>query len=253
VNVNLADHDGNEYSLRISDTLRATVNQPRLASVDVEEEQPISIKELQARLRSGESVESLARAAQWPIEKVERFAGPILQERSYVVGLAQDVVMRREAGRDPFTFMDMVAARLSPRQVDMTSVEWDCWRLDDATWIVRLTYPTRDGQTMADWNFDMTRKALSALDEAAQWIVGDEAATRDRNARDHGMIYGNHPAGRSAEPHRTFESHEPPRLVSIRDLPDEDDAKDGVTTRAKVPSWDEIMFGGKRLDEDSDI
>jgi len=36
---------------------------------------------------------------------------------------------------------------------------------------------------------------------------------------------------------------EPPRLVALRDEPDESAARDGVTGRAKVPSWDEIMFG----------
>jgi hypothetical protein len=41
---------------------------------------------------------------------------------------------------------------------------------------------------------------------------------------------------------------ETPRLVSIRTDADSESAKDGVQGRAKVPSWDEIMFGKK--DED---
>jgi hypothetical protein len=36
---------------------------------------------------------------------------------------------------------------------------------------------------------------------------------------------------------------ETPRLVAIRDTPREEDQAEGITGRAKVPSWDEIMFG----------
>ena len=53
--LSLVDSDGNNFSLRISDTLRATINQPRLASVSVHSE-AISVKEIQRRLRAGESV-----------------------------------------------------------------------------------------------------------------------------------------------------------------------------------------------------
>jgi hypothetical protein len=52
----LVDQVGNQYSLRISDTLRATVNQPRLSAVsNIEEVVSTTVKEVQARLRSGES------------------------------------------------------------------------------------------------------------------------------------------------------------------------------------------------------
>ena len=52
----LVDNDGAEYLLRISDTLRATINQPRLASVPaVDAVETISVKEIQRRLRAGDS------------------------------------------------------------------------------------------------------------------------------------------------------------------------------------------------------
>jgi hypothetical protein len=36
-----------------------------------------------------------------------------------------------------------------------------------------------------------------------------------------------------------------PRLAVIREEPDDEASRDGITARAKVPSWDEIMFGIK--------
>lgn len=245
-NLSLLDQDGREYVLRISDTLRATVNQPRLVSVSNDENTLLTVKEIQARLRAGDTVENLAREAQWSIDKVERFASPILQERSYIIGLAQDVVMKKESGRDPVNFIETVTARLAPRQVDMEDVEWNCWRTEDGTWIIKITYPNREGRGSAEWNFDLARRVLSALDDAAHWILGDENIVRERPVNEHGLVYGNNIPGRQSEPRSNFEANEPPRLVSIRDVPDAKDSEDGVLGRAKVPSWDEIMFGGSK-------
>ncbi|CAB4680983.1 unannotated protein [freshwater metagenome] len=44
-------------------------------------------------------------------------------------------------------------------------------------------------------------------------------------------------------------TRETPRLVSIRETPAPADKADGITARAKVPSWDEIMFGQKPTEE----
>lgn len=250
--ISLTDNDGAEYTLRISDTLRATVNQPRLTAVSNVEGAPLTVKEIQARLRSGEPIEALAREAQWTVEKVERFAGPILQERAYIIGLAHDVVMRKEIGRENLNFVEVVASRLAPRQVDMNAAEWNAWRLEDGSWVIRLNYPNRDGFAIADWNFDLIRRNIAPLDDDARWIIGDESASRERTPADHGLIYGNHPSATRGSQNRPLETRDGPRLVSIRETPDEESARDGVIDRATVPSWDEIMFGSRKNDKDSE-
>ena len=240
----LTDSEGGTYTLRISDTLRATVNQPRLAAVRDREEGSITVKEIQARLRAGESIDSLAREAQWTTEKVERFAGPILQERAYIIGLAHNVIIR--TGANALSFFDTVTGKLAPRQVDMTAADWNTWRLEDGNWNIRLNYPIRDGLGSAEWNFDQTRRTIAALDESARWILGDETSLPERSTSDHGLIYGNHPSVSRVGANRSVEGRDGPRLVSIRETPDRDAEKDGVTGRAKVPSWDEIMFGSSQ-------
>ena len=83
--INLVDNNGTEFSLRISDTLRATVNQPRLSSVpSIDAVETMSVKEIQRRLRAGDSFEQIARDGQITVEKVERFSGPIMQELSLI-------------------------------------------------------------------------------------------------------------------------------------------------------------------------
>ncbi len=255
--LSLVDGDGNNYSVRISDTLRATVNQPRLTSVPaVDAHESISVKEIQRRLRAGESFEQIARDGQTTVEKVERFSGPIMQEREYILSNARDLVMRKDAHRIDLTFGEVVLAKLAPRGVDTDQVSWNTWRQLDGVWHIELHYPNRDGNGVATWNFDLARRALDASDDNGAWLIDEEAPTRISTSA---MIYSEptHPS-RLEEPkiepeivriadlfNTTEEKPETPRLAVIRETPTAADSQDGITSRAKVPSWDEIMFGRK--------
>ena len=234
---------GEEFTVRISDTLRATVNQPRLTAVVASDDvETMSVKEIQRRLRSGETMDVIARDGHISIEKVERFAGPILQERVYILDQAFSVVLRKESARDQETFQDVVISRLAPMGVDSDSLSWNTWRIDDGTWTIDLTYPNRDGHGSATWNFDLNRRSINATNENARWMLGQEPAPRVQTP---GLVHAepNHPSRiidsiPDPEPVR-----ETPRLVAIRETPREEDRAEGITGRAKVPSWDEIMFG----------
>ena len=246
LSLNLLDADGKEFSVRISDTLRSTINQPRLASVPQSDEPKISIAEIQRRLRAGESMEVLSRENDISIEKIERFSGPILQERVYIIDQAQQIAIRKESGRDPVGLLGVVISRLAPRNIDSAQLEWNTWRQEDGTWTLELHYPNSSGRGKAQWNFDPTRRTLNSLDENARWMMGDEAPVR--TTPEHGLVHTEAP-----HPVRSLEPVEPvretPRLAVIREEPDDEAIKDGITARAKVPSWDEIMFGIKKDDE----
>ena len=52
--LDLEDQDGNSYSLRISDTLKSTINAPRLSSVSPVDDRPsYTVKDIQNRLQIG--------------------------------------------------------------------------------------------------------------------------------------------------------------------------------------------------------
>ena len=234
---------GEEFTIRISDTLRATVNQPRLAAVSASDDvETMSVKEIQRRLRSGETMDAIARDGRISVEKVERFAGPILQERVYILDQAFAVVLRKESARDQETFQDVVISRLAPMGVDSDSLSWNTWRIDDGTWTIDLSYPNRDGHGSATWNFDLNRRSITATNENARWMLGQEPAARTQTP---GLVHSE-----PTHPSRIIDSipepepvRETPRLVAIRETPREEDRAEGITSRAKVPSWDEIMFG----------
>ena len=242
----LTDHEDREFTLRISDNLRATINQPRLASVPTEDSEPtLSVKEVQARLRAGALIEDIAREARWSYDKVERFAGPILQERAYILSVANQVVIRQQ-NREPLTFIEVVTNRLTSNGVAAESLQWNTHRRDDGQWVIHLIYPTnnssRDGQGDAVWFFDMTKRTIVAEDEGASWILGEnvQAPKAPEPEINHDLVYSN--------PTVTINSAPTPRLSVIRE---NEDQEDGVKKRASVPSWDEIMFGVKKDDSES--
>jgi len=255
----LTDSDDKEFTLRISDNLKATINQPRLASVSTENPEPtMSVKEIQARLRAGASIDELAREANWSFEKVERFAGPILQERSYILSVANSVSIKNSTSRDSITFIEVVTKKLNANGVSEDALEWNTHRRDDGQWVIRLKYPTSNpgaGRGEAVWFFDMAKRVIVAEDEGASWIMGENApvARASEPEINHGLVYTN-PTPPSSSNTVTINSAPTPRLSVIRE---NEDLEDGVKKRASVPSWDEIMFGTKKdssnnLDQDLD-
>ncbi len=284
VHLALTDQNGAEFYLRISDILRTTVNQPRLSAVPVNEEnEAMSVKEMQRRLRAGETMDSIAREGNISVEKVKRFAGPILQERIFIINQVHELSPRREGkdgGRDNLTFIELVISKLAPRGVDIDALNWNTWRLEGGAWTIELHYPNRDGSGVAQFSYDGQRRSISALDENSAWMMGEEAPARRIEP---GLIYSQltHPSRNNVpneirEPIRIdsapkrsvasslddlpdndptdeeFEAQltrETPRLVSIRETPTPADKADGIAARAKVPSWDEIMFGQKSSEE----
>ena len=259
VHLTLADNDGNEFTLRVSDSLRASVNQQRLSSVPDDSENLISVKDIQRRLRLGESAQDIARDSGTSIEKIERFAGPILQERSFIIDQAHGVVVRRQPGEEPETLFEVVTSRLAPRDISEDDLAWNAWRHHDGTWSLSLSYPNSDGHGDAIWEYDPTRRSVTSQDENARWMMGDAPGVTkiSEPARtESGLIYSDEPAPapiRITSAPELLEvptRAEPPRLVALRDEPDESAERDGVVGRAKVPSWDEIMFGAGAAKKD---
>jgi len=261
--LSLHDNDGNEFTVRVSDTLRATVNQQRLMAVPTNDEPTVSIKEIQRLLRAGQTAEQIARDNNTTIEKVERFAGPILSERIHIIDQAQQIVIRKEGARDAVTLFGTVISRLAPRNIDSSELSWDTWRLEDGTWTLELHYPNSSGIGIAQWKFDSILRTVTSMDENARWMMGDDPAPRQLPTPALVPTESSHPSERriidvysefrNQSPDQELEEviepvREVPRLAVIREEPDDEATRDGITARAKVPSWDEIMFGIKPED-----
>ena len=257
LHLTLTNTDGDEFTVRISDTLRATVNQPRLSAVNLDDQNDeMSVKEIQRRLRNGESMEAIAREGNIGVDKVKRFAGPILQERLFIINMVHEISLRKESAREETEFLQVIEAKLAARGVDIDELAWQTWRAIDGTWTIELIFPNRDGSGKAQWSFDQSKRTLAPLDDNGRWLLGEDAPTRRVEP---GIIHSeaSHPS-RIVEgvvaPVPTVEEpiRETPRLVAIRETPGVADTEDGIVARAKVPSWDEIMFGRSASQSDDE-
>jgi hypothetical protein len=179
----LTEPGGRQFTVRIDDQLRAAVrrDRARLGQLQIQMEGTVRPREIQARIRAGETVEEIAAAAGVDVEHVRRYEGPIRAERDYVAAQARAVVPRRSQGRHA-SLADLVAERLHERLVernlDADELEWDAWRRDDGTWTVRLSFPSGRTVGLATWRYDTSRRTVVAEDENAVWLTNGEQVSQ---------------------------------------------------------------------------
>jgi len=175
-----ADESGQEYLLPVEGRLRAAVRQDRtrLGQVDPgRAESTLTPREIQARIRAGETAEQVATAAGVPVERVRRFEGPVLRERERMAQDARSARLRR-GGEGPWPVLgELVDQRLIARGVSPETVDWDAWRRDNSTWTVVLRFRDGAALTTAQWSFAPLRRQVAPLDEIARTLSEEERPT----------------------------------------------------------------------------
>ena len=160
------------FVLPIDERLRAVAlgQTSRLAQYEIEVESPLRPKEIQARIRAGETVEEIADAAGIAVERVRWFEAPVLAERAYVADQAQNASVRRHGDSTPGPQLgEVVAERLSAIGADPDGAQWDAKKRGDGSWQVQLTFTSGGDPLVAEWVFDPRRRhVLPADDNAAR-------------------------------------------------------------------------------------
>ncbi len=159
------------FILPIDERLRAVAlgQTSRLAQYEIEVESPLRPKEIQARIRAGETAEEIADAAGIPVERVRWFEGPVLAERAYIAQQAQAGSVRRagdSSGPGP-RLGEIVTARLTAAGTDPADGEWDSRKRGDGHWQVSLTFPSGGRLHVAEWVFDPRRRHVMPDDDNA--------------------------------------------------------------------------------------
>jgi DUF3071 family protein len=177
---------GEEFAIPVDDRLRAALrgDRARLGQLEIQMESALRPRDIQARIRAGESPEAVAAVAQMPMERVMAFAGPVLAERDHIASLAQRASVRRRGGADaPARNLGAwVTERLRTRQVDPASAEWDAWRREDGRWAVRVSYFVEGAdeaelkdEKIAMFAYDAPGRYAVPDDDEARWLVGEQA------------------------------------------------------------------------------
>ena len=224
-----------------------------------------SPREIQARVRAGASAEVISADTGWPLDKVLRYAEPLLAERAFIAEQAQAVEVRRSGG---VTSLASSAAAALGATTD--AIAWDARRRDDGKWIVTATFAEKKATRIAHWTYDHQGHNLHPMDDAARALMGvgtvDYAITETADEALELVAERPKPAAKSrprlvavpndedepappaesaraetvAIPHPVTEPEvvtQPARKAAPAKTPK------GKRGRASVPSWDEILFG----------
>jgi hypothetical protein len=169
---------GGRFSLPIDDRLRIVARGQfsRLAQYEIEVESPLRPKEIQDRIRAGETAEEIADAAGVPIERVRRFEGPVLAERAYRAQEAQGASIRQPGDSGPGPRLgDIVTERLAALGVPAEEAQWDSRKRGDNNWQVQLMFTISGRPLIAEWLFDPRRRHVTPADDDAARLSLPEA------------------------------------------------------------------------------
>jgi hypothetical protein len=161
------------FTLPIDERLRAVAlgQTSRLVQYEIEVESPLRPKEIQARIRAGETVEEIADAAGIAVERVRWFEGPVLAERAYIADQAQKASVRRRGDSAPSTpgprLGEIVAERLETFGSDPEDAQWDAKKRGDGSWQVQLAFISGGRLHEAEWVFDPRRRHVLPVDDNA--------------------------------------------------------------------------------------
>ncbi len=158
------------FLLPIDDRLRtvATGQFSRLAQYEIEVENPLRPKEIQDRIRAGETADEIADAAGIPPDRVRRFEGPVLAERQYRAQEAQRATIRGTSDGGPGPRLgDIVAERLASVGANSESTEWDSRKRPDGNWQVQLQFAIGGRPGVAEWIYDPRRRHVIPDDDQA--------------------------------------------------------------------------------------
>jgi hypothetical protein len=146
-------------------------------------ESALTPRDIQARLRAGESVEEIARSAGVPAARVERFAGPVEAERDRIIQAARTAVLSRSRrGPSAVPLGEAVDAHLAEAvTIDDGSAQWSARKGDEGVWLVEVVYSSRGRRKKGGWYFDPAAKELAAADASSSvlgFVEPDDDAAR---------------------------------------------------------------------------
>ena len=175
VSLVLSSSDGTRYTVPCDERLEAAVrrDRSRLGQLEIALD-GTSPRDIQLRVRHGQSPDDIAASSGLPVERILRFAGPVLAEREHMALQARETELRE--GGTARTVEQTVVDVLSTGGADTELLEWDAWRRDDGRWSLLASWDPVDsvalGATAALWIYDPAGRTVVADDPASAWLFG---------------------------------------------------------------------------------
>jgi Protein of unknown function (DUF3071) len=275
------DPDGERFELPIDERVRAAArgDARRLGQIDVDLGNSLPPRVIQARIRAGETPEQVAAASGTRVERIMRFAHPVLQERARVAEQAQEARVRLSDGTGVVTLQRFMAERLRLIGTDTAVLDWDAHRADDGTWLVDCAWRSGEKSGTTRWVFDIPARTVTPADagtadfaEGTRLVrvvpdvpggVPGAPAPRGRAVvslpqQDSGPVPDPRPEPTAADVPGSapdgdgatmdtealldeIAEHDTVVLGRGEDAPGEDE-----DPRARIPAWEDIVFGVRR-------
>jgi hypothetical protein len=161
----VASDDGTRFRIPIDEVLQSKLRQ---SVPDPGTGPKLSPREIQAHIRSGMSAQDVASITGAPLEYIQRFEGPVIAEREFVVKSALEVAVRTAADTDPMsqgrTFGTAIRERL--HELGAINERWASWK-EASGWVVKLSFTASQIDHDARWQFEPKKQALSPLNNEA--------------------------------------------------------------------------------------
>ncbi len=138
-------------------------------------ESALTPREIQSRIRGGESLTDVAQAAGVSVEQIDVYAGPVLAEREHMATMARTSQVRRhrESGGQRF-LGEVVADALVADGIAAEQIRWDSWRDENRRWTVQVSWPADGAERHAEFDYDQRGRYSTAKDAAAKTLIGEQ-------------------------------------------------------------------------------
>ncbi len=232
-----SDDSGEKFALNSDARLEAAVRGDYAGSsqtaIDVEVPNMLHPREIQAKIRSGASIQQVATASGASISRVERFAHPVLLERARAAELATAAHPVLPDGPSVLTLRETVSTELVARGLDPEATAWDAWRNEDGRWTVQMGWTAGKSELQAHFRFAPGAHGgtVTAFDDAAHELIDPSFARPLRPLAPVAQLSLDEPDSPVTTP---TEAPEPPPAIKPPR------PKKG---RPAVPAWEDVLLG----------
>lgn len=254
--------DGTETAGHTSEADAAPKKTPTAPKPVLEEPRVVlSPREIQERIRSGQTVEELIEYSGMQPRKIESFAYPVLAERARIAELGKQSKPRRLDGPAKLSLWEILATAFAARGQELSDATWDAYRDPSGQWIVTVTWNVGHTTNVAEWSYQA--EGLSALtiarNELAAELIDPDFARRNRDLAPQASHAAD--AADTAEMPAAWQAPaEPPRGHGEHDDPSQSEAVDEDIDEAEflqhpdaeqpkrkkktvMPSWEDVLLG----------
>jgi hypothetical protein len=285
----LETSDGHEkFELPLDTALRSalTTQAPTKPATPTASEPQITPREIQMRVRGGESPESIAEAFGADLAWVQRFAAPVVAERDRIADEGRRAKARRSTTEGQVVvFGEAVDERFAAHGIEPQSVRWDAHRREDGQWVLSAHWVGGQAERTAQWSFQLSGRTVAPLDDTAADLLSDRPIHALPSAPDPepepetkapaltlapplvpGLVafpaMPDAQTGRLPRAEEIFDQarfDEPPLPIDVPDAPPaerrgaepgtprrQEESEEEKAARASIPSWDDILLGVRR-------